>query len=307
MESARNLREGQTYSGSSLASRYASFVKLPHTLFALPFAGVGVILASYTTTTLHPLALVWIVLAFTSARFAAMAFNRLVDRKYDAANPRTAMRELPSGKLTINQARIAIVVTSVVFIASAWMLNPLCGKLSFVALAWVFFYSYAKRFTALSHYVLGWSLAISPVGAYLAITGQWSQPWYALVVLAVGVVCWVSGFDIVYAIQDIDFDRKTGLHSLPARLGLKKSLVLSRVMHIAAASAFMALASFHLFPVGVAYIVGVGFIGGLLVYEHRLVKGPIDMKKIDRAFFLMNVIVSTSFFAFTLLDRLLQN
>src|SRR5437870_721056 len=172
------VREGQTYSGESLASRYASLVKLPHTLFALPFAGVGVILAS-NFASFTPVDVVWVVLAFTSARFAAMGFNRIVDRAYDAANPRTRMREIPAGKLTVSQAAVSVAIASVVFVVSAWMLNPLCGKLSFVALAWVFFYSYAKRFTALSHYVLGWSLAISPVGAYLAITGQWSSPWYA--------------------------------------------------------------------------------------------------------------------------------
>lgn len=307
MESVRNLngREGQTYDGSSLLSRYASFVKLPHTLFALPFAGVGVILASYfAAITLRECG--WVLFAFTTARFAAMGFNRIVDRDYDARNPRTSMRELPAGKLSVAQASIAVVGASALFVLSAWQLNPLCGKLALVAIAWIFFYSYAKRFTALSHYVLGWSLAIAPVGAFLAVTGRWSEPWYALIVLALGVVFWVSGFDIVYAIQDIDFDRKTRLHSLPARLGLKRSLRLSRLMHVCAVCAFAAILAFQLFPVGTLYAVGVGFMGGLLVYEHHLVSGPIDMQKVDRAFFKMNVIVSTSFFAFTLLDRLMQ-
>ena len=306
MDEARpvNTREGQTYAGSSLASRYASFVKLPHTLFALPFAGVGALLASYTHSDRVTLEKVlWILVAFTAARFAAMGFNRIVDRAHDAKNPRTAMREIPAGKLTVRQAWIAVVLASILFIAAAWQLNELTGWLAPIALLWVFFYSYTKRFTSFSHYVLGLSLAIAPVGAYLAITGEWSTPWYALVVLAAAVMAWVSGFDVVYAIQDIDFDRANNLHSMPARLGVKRALLLSRVMHMVAVALFVAVLAFQLFPVGMLYAVGVGFMGGLLVYEHRLVRGPLDMKKIDRAFFQLNVMVSTSFFLFTLADR----
>jgi 4-hydroxybenzoate polyprenyltransferase len=299
-----NTREGQTYAGSSLASRYASFVKLPHTLFALPFAGVGALLASYSFGDRITFAkIVWILVAFTAARFAAMGFNRIVDRAHDAKNPRTAMRELPAGKLTVRQAWAAVIVASLVFIAAAWQLNELTGWLAPIALAWIFFYSYTKRFTSFSHYVLGLSLAIAPVGAYLAITGEWSTPWYALVVLATAVMAWVSGFDVVYAIQDIDFDRANKLHSMPARLGVKRALLLSRVMHMLAVALFVAILAFQLFPVGLFYAVGVGFMGGLLVYEHRLVRGPLDMKRIDRAFFQLNVMVSTSFFLFTLADR----
>jgi 4-hydroxybenzoate polyprenyltransferase len=299
-----NIREGQTYAGSSLASRYASFVKLPHTLFALPFAGVGAILASYTFGDRITFAkIVWILVAFTAARFAAMGFNRIVDRAHDAKNPRTAMRELPAGKLTVGQAWAAVIVASIVFIVTAWQLNELTGWLAPIALAWIFFYSYTKRFTSFSHYVLGLSLAIAPVGAYLAITGEWSTPWFALVVLAAAVMAWVSGFDVVYAIQDIDFDRANQLHSMPARLGVKRALLLSRVMHMVAVALFVAILAFQLFPVGLFYAVGVGFMGGLLVYEHRLVRGPLDMKRIDRAFFQLNVMVSTSFFLFTLADR----
>jgi 4-hydroxybenzoate polyprenyltransferase len=300
-----NKREGQTFAGTSLASRYASFVKLPHTLFALPFAGVGALLASHTHSgSVTLVKVLWIVVAFTAARFAAMGFNRIVDRAHDAKNPRTAMRELPAGKLTVTQAWIAVTIASIAFIAAAWQLNELTGWLAPIALAWIFFYSYTKRFTSFSHYVLGLSLAIAPVGAYLAITGEWSTPWYALVVLAAAVMAWVSGFDVVYAIQDIEFDRANNLHSMPARLGVKRALLLSRVMHMVAVALFVAILAFQLFPVGLFYAVGVGFMGGLLVYEHRLVRGPLDMKRIDRAFFQLNVMVSTSFFLFTLADRI---
>lgn len=300
-----SVREGQTYAGTSLLSRYASFVKLPHTLFALPFAGVGALLASYTYAEHVTVASIgWIVLAFTAARFAAMGFNRIADRTHDAKNPRTRMRELPAGKLSLPQAVAAVIVAAFIFMFSAWQLNPLCGWLSPVALAWVLFYSYTKRFTNLSHIVLGLALGIAPVGAYLAISGEWSQPAIALVVLAAAVMLWVAGFDVVYAIQDIDFDRANNLHSLPARLGAKRSLLLARLFHMAAVAAFVAILAFSLFPVGIFYAAGVGFMGGLLFYEHRIVSGgKLDLPRIDRAFFKMNVMVSTSFFLFTLLDR----
>jgi 4-hydroxybenzoate polyprenyltransferase len=301
-------REGQTFAGGSLAARYASFVKLPHTLFALPFAGVGAVLASHR----HPervnaTTLFWIVLAFTAARFAAMGFNRIVDREYDALNPRTRLRELPSGRLTLAQAGAAVAAASMVFVLAAWMLNPLCGALAPVALAWIFFYSYTKRFTRWAHLVLGLSLAIAPVGAYLAIAGAWPQPWYAPVVLALGVMFWVSGFDIIYALQDIEFDRRTGLHSVAARYGERKALALARAAHLAAVAAFLSLALFQLFPVHGFYLGGVAVMAGLLVYEHRVVRsggGPLDLPRIDRAFFRANIAVSTSFFAFTLFDRI---
>lgn len=300
------LREGQTFGGESLLARYASFVKLPHTLFALPFAGVGATLASYThahNITLRNVLL--IVVAFTAARFAAMGFNRIVDRFHDAQNPRTRMRELPAGKLSVTQAWVAVIVASLLFILAAFSINRLCGVLAPVALAWIFFYSYTKRFTRFAHLVLGLSLGIAPVGAYLAVSGEWSQPAAALLVLAGAVMLWVAGFDIVYAIQDIDFDRAHKLYSLPAKLGAKRSISLARLLHMAAVAAFVAILAFRLFPVGAFYAVGVGLMGGLLFYEHRIVSGgTLDLQRIDRAFFKMNVMVSTSFFVFTLLDRI---
>lgn len=302
--------EGQTFAGESLLARYASFVKLPHTLFALPFTGVGAVLASYRyPQNITLTSILWIVVAFTSARFAAMGFNRIVDREHDAANPRTQMRELPSGKLTITQASASVIIASALFIFASFQLNALCGWLSPVALAWIFFYSYTKRFTSWSHWVLGLSLGIAPVGAYLAIAGEWSQPPWALPLLAAAVMLWVAGFDIVYAVQDLDFDRQRGLHSIPARLGLERSLLAARVVHALSVATFALIAFLRPFPVNWLFATAVGLMAGLLYYEHLIVRprdnrAP-DLKHIDRAFFRLNIIVSISFFVFTLLDRVL--
>lgn len=304
------VREGQTFAGDSLIARYASFVKLPHTLFALPFAGVGAILGSRVRPEGVSLAaLLWILLAFTAARFAAMGFNRIVDRRHDALNPRTRLRELPSGKLSVGQASIAVGVAAALFVFAAWRLNPLCGMLSPLALGWIFFYSYAKRFTALAHAVLGFSLAIAPVGAYLAVTGAWSQPWWGLLLLAAGVTFWVAGFDIIYAVQDEAFDRAHGLHSIPAWLGMQRALDVARFLHFLSMVAFFGVWVVRAFPIGWLYLGGVGVMAVLLHIEHASLgeqKGePLDVARIDRAFFRVNVIVSTSIFAATLLDRLL--
>ena len=302
--------EGQTFQGDSLAARYASFVKLPHTLFALPFAGVGATLASYRYgPNVTVASLLWILVAFTAARFAAMGFNRIVDRDHDAANPRTRMRELPSGRLTLNQARAAVGAASLLFIFAAFQLNPLCGWLAPLALAWTFFYSYTKRFTSWSHWVLGLSLGIAPVGAYLAVAGEWAQPPWSLVLLAGAVMLWVAGFDIVYALQDLDFDRQRGLHSMPARLGQKKALLAARLVHVLSVACFGAIAFLRPFPVNWLFAAAVGLMAGLLYYEHVVVSPrgdrPLDLKRVDRAFFKLNIIVSISFFLLTLLDRLL--
>lgn len=303
-------REGQTFGGGSLVARYASFVKLPHTFFALPFAGVGAVLASHAyPDNVTVAAIGWILLAFTAARFAAMGFNRVVDRRYDSLNPRTAARELPAGRLRTSQAVGAVAVASVTFIFAAYMLNPLCARLAPFALAWVLLYSYTKRFTAWAHHVLGIALGIAPAGAFLAIAGVWPDPWYALPVLVTAVMFWVAGFDIIYAVQDVDFDREHGLHSLPARYGARRALLLARLFHGASFLLFAAILVIGLFPVGPLYAGGVVVMAGLLVHEHRLV-GPgnasaLDVARIDRAFFRANVTVSTSFFLFTLLDRVL--
>ena len=169
------VREGQTFAGASRLATYASFVKLPHTVFALPFALVGVVIASYRHVVTWPM-LGWVVLAFTAARFAAMGFNRIVDREYDARNPRTRMRELPRGAMSVREAWTSVAIASVVFVAAAGMLNRLCLLLSPIALAWVFFYSFTKRFTRFAHLALGLGMSIAPVGGYLAVTGRWSEP-----------------------------------------------------------------------------------------------------------------------------------
>lgn len=301
--------EGQTFEGTSLAARYASFVKLPHTFFALPFAGVGAVLASYQYAAgLTWMAALWIVVAFTAARFAAMGFNRIVDRRWDALNPRTARRELPSGKLSTRQATVAVTVATLLFVVAAWMLNPLCGMLAPVALAAVFFYSYAKRFTRWAHHLLGLALGIAPSGAYLAVAGVWPAPWYALPVLSAAVMFWVAGFDVIYAVQDIEFDRQHGLHSIPAKHGARTSFTLARLFHAVSVGLFLSIAAFDMFPVGRWYLVGITAVVLLLFYEHAAVKraesGKLDLAVIDRAFFRTNVAVSTTIFAFTLIDRL---
>jgi 4-hydroxybenzoate polyprenyltransferase len=309
--SSAHRREGQTYDGHSLAARFASLVKLPHTFFALPFAGVGAVLASYRYgdgVTVGSIG--WIVLAFTAARFAAMGFNRIVDRHYDSLNPRTAARELPAGRLTVAQAASSVAAASATFILAAWMLNPLCGWLSPVALGWIFFYSYTKRFTSWAHHVLGLALGIAPAGAFLAISGAWPEPWYGLPVLAAGVTFWVAGFDVIYSVQDVEFDRRHGLHSLPVRYGPAGALRLARVFHLLSFALLAAIAGLGLFPVGMLYLGGLAVMAGLLAYEHLLIgtgdPARLDLPRIDRAFFHANVAVSTSLFAFTLLDRLLH-
>ena len=225
--SSSTVREGQTFAGVSRWIRYANFVKLPHTIFALPFALVGAILASYDHA-LGPPSVAWIVIAFTAARFAAMGFNRVVDRQIDAQNPRTAMREIPAGALGVREAMLAVVLASALFFVAAWRLNPLCALLSPVALAWVLLYSYTKRFTRLAHMALGLGLGIAPVGGYLAVAGEWSDPWWLLIALAAAVMTWVGGFDILYALQDIEFDRAQGLHSIPASLGIRRAILIAR-------------------------------------------------------------------------------
>ena len=295
-------REGQTFAGPSALARWASFVKLPHTVFALPFALTGVVLASrIVMPTIGQVG--WVVLAFTAARFAAMAFNRIVDRDVDAKNPRTKMREIPSGALQLGQAKASVVLAGIVFVFASWMLNPLCGMLSPIALAWVLFYSYGKRFTRWSHLVLGLGLGIAPAGGYLAVTGAWSNPVWMLPVLALAVMTWSGGFDILYALQDVAFDRANGLFSLPAALGAPRALNVARVLHIGTVL-LLALVGWATGG-GVLYALGVAVVAMLLAYEHSLVN-PDDLSKLDAAFFTMNGVISITFFTFVLLERLLH-
>jgi 4-hydroxybenzoate polyprenyltransferase len=295
-------REGQTFDGGSRLVRYVNFVKLPHTVFALPFALVGATLASFTRgVTLATVG--WIVLAFTAARFAAMGFNRIVDRKIDARNPRTANREIPSGALGVGEATLAVALASAVFVVAAWRLNPLCAALSPIALGWVLWYSYTKRFTHWSHVVLGVGLAIAPVGGYLAVAGEWSTPWWMLIALAVGVSSWTAGFDILYALQDEEFDRRERLHSIPVVFGRAGALAIARGLHVLTIVSLAAAGT--AVPVGWLYAAGVGVAAGLLLYEHSLVRGD-DLSRLDAAFFTMNGVISLTFFGFVLAERLVR-
>lgn len=299
--SAVSAREGQTLGGTSRLVRYVNFVKLPHTVFALPFALVGVVLASRVAPVTASL-VAWVILAFTSARFAAMGFNRIADRHIDARNPRTAMRELPSGSMTLMEASASVAVASLVFFVAAWRINPLCLMLSPLALAWVLFYSFTKRFTRWAHLVLGLGLGIAPAGGYLAVTGQWSSPWWLLPVLATAVMCWVGGFDIFYALQDTEFDRALGLHSVPARMGAARALLVSRVLHAVTVTGLAAAGlAVH---AGWLYFVGVAVAAAILAWEHSLVTAD-DHSKLDAAFFNMNGILSVTFFLFVLAERVL--
>jgi len=282
--------------------RYANMVKLPHTVFALPFALVGVTLASYVAPVTVG-AVFWVVVAFTAARFAAMGFNRIIDRDIDAINPRTRGREIPSGLLGVGGAATAVALACALFLAAAWQLNPLCLALSPVALAWVLFYSFTKRFTRWCHIVLGIGLSIAPVGGYLAIAGHWSEPWWLLVALATAVATWVGGFDILYALQDIDFDRSQKLHSLPAALGERRALNVARLLHTVTVSMLAAVGLAT--GAGWLFAAGVTVAACLLLYEHSLVK-PGDLSRLDAAFFTMNGVISITFFAFVIAERFVR-
>ena len=295
-------REGQTIVGTGRFVRYANFVKLPHTVFALPFALVGVTLASYSAP-VSVARVAWVVLAFTAARFAAMGFNRIADAQIDARNPRTAMRELPAGAMSMTEAWGAVLLAVAVFELAAFQLNGLCLALSPLAIAWVFFYSYTKRFTRWSHLVLGLGLGIAPVGGYLAISGSWSDPWWMLVALAAAVMCWTAGFDVFYALQDVEFDRANGLFSLPAKLGARESLIVARVLHVATVVLLAAVGmATH---AGALYGAGVAVAATLLAYENSLVRAD-DISKVGRAFFTINMALSSVFFAFVLAERLFR-
>jgi 4-hydroxybenzoate polyprenyltransferase len=276
---------------------YGRMIKFEHSIFALPFALSGALLAA-ATHGIRPSRLAWIVIAMVAARSAAMGFNRLVDRHIDAHNPRTARRELPSGDMSVTAVALFVVLSSVVLVLASWQLNRLCLMLSPVALAIIFAYSYTKRFTWASHLVLGVALALAPLGAWIAVTGRFDLP---PVILGLSVMSWVAGFDILYSCQDHEFDQGAGLHSVPVRFGLVGALRLARFLHLLAV----------LFMVGlgvsaglqVVYFVGVAAIAGLLLYEHRLVT-PQDLTQVGTAFMTLNSLVSVAFFVFTLADLL---
>jgi 4-hydroxybenzoate polyprenyltransferase len=293
-------REGQTFTGDSLLTSYINFVKLPHTLFALPFALLGVLAASRTAPVTGRTVLL-VVIAFSAARWAAMGFNRIADRQFDARNPRTLNRELPQGRLSLTQAWISVLVAAAIFIGTAALLNPLCLLLSPLALAWILVYSVSKRFTWWPHLWLGISLAIAPVGGYLAVTGRWSEPTWMLLAITLAVATWVAGFDIFYALPDAGFDRDEGLRSAVVRLGESRAIRLAKLLHgitIPALALFGYGAGF-----GLWYYFGLMIATGILAYEHSLVR-PGELSQLDAAFFTMNGVMSVVVFFFALVDRI---
>jgi len=294
-------REGQTFAGESLLVRYVNFVKLPHTLFALPFALLGVLAASRLER-VTPRTVLLVVVAFSAARWAAMGFNRVADLRFDALNPRTRNRELPRGALTLGQAWSSIIAATALFVLAAWLLNPLCFLLSPLALAWVLIYSLSKRFTWWPHLWLGMSLAIAPVGGYLAVTGQWSHPAWLLLAVTVAVATWVAGFDIFYALPDAGFDLGQGLRSAVVRLGERRAILLAKLLHgvtVPALALFGWGAGF-----GPWYFAGLVVAAAILLYEHRLVR-PGDLTRLDAAFFTLHGVMSITVFVFALADRVL--
>jgi 4-hydroxybenzoate polyprenyltransferase len=275
---------------------YASFVRFSHSVFALPFALTGAVLAS-TEGALTWARVGWIVVAMVTARSAAMGFNRLADARYDAGNPRTAMRELPRGAMSRPEAALFVAVASALFVYAAWRLGPLCFWLSPVALAIVFWYSLAKRYTAYTQLFLGLAMAVAPVGGWIAAGGGagW-EPW--LLGLAIGA--WVGGFDILYACQDLEVDRAQGLQSIPVRFGVAGALRLSRAMHVVTVLALGSLAAVR--PLGPVYLIGVGLVAVLLAYEQSLVRAH-DLSQVKRAFDL-NGYVGILYLIVTALDVL---
>lgn len=272
-------------------------IKFSHTIFAFPFALMGVVLAALANGKPPSVGQVfWICIAMVGARTAAMGLNRLIDAKIDAKNPRTADRHIPAGNVSVGEASLFIAVALVLFFFAAWMLNPLCLKLAPVALAFFVLYAYCKRFTHFAHVVLGICLAAAPIGAWVALRGDLGWP---VISLGIAVLFWVSGFDIFYALQDYDYDVEHGLHSIPSKLGKEKSFLLARIFH-ALMVLFLLLAILGS-GLGSIYVIGVFVVALLLFYEHLLVK-PDDLSKLDAAFFNMNGYISVTIFIFTLID-----
>ena len=264
-------------------------IKFEHTLFALPFAFLGAVLAADGLPTLWQI--LWITVAMFGARSAAMTFNRIIDRKYDAENPRTANRELPSGKLSVSFAWAFFIASVALFELAAYSLNWLTFALSPVALLSILGYSYAKRFTSFAHLILGWSLAISPTAAWIAVRGAIDDEIPLL--LSLLVMMWTAGFDVLYACQDFEFDKNAGLRSIPARFGIKNSLKIARLFHL---QAFIVLLILY-FATGLGWLafLGVLLVGALMIYQHTLVK-PHDLSKMNAAFFTTNAFVSVILF-----------
>ncbi len=278
---------------------YGRMIKFSHTLFALPFALSAVVLAFET----HPFSfwnLFWILLAMVGARSAAMGFNRVVDAAIDQKNERTATREIPSGVLSKKESWYFVIASSLLFIASAAMLSRLCFFLSFPVLFFLFFYSYTKRFTKYCHLFLGFAISLAPIGAWVAITGTLSA---GVVCLSLGLLTYIAGFDILYACQDIEFDQKEGLFSLPSKIGAKKAMLISSFLHGASfIFLFVMYLSFFMHPV---FLIFLAVIGVLLIAEHYLVR-PDDLTHINIAFFHVNSLISVLLFIGVLTQAFLK-
>lgn len=275
-------------------------IKFSHTVFAFPFALMGVVLASLANHRAPTIGQVfWVCLAMAGARTFAMGLNRIIDARIDAENPRTAERHLPAGKVAMGEAWLLVLGALALLLLAAWMLNPLCLKLAPVAIFFLVLYSYCKRFTALAHVVLGLCLAAAPVGAWIAVRGDIGWP---VIVLGLAVLFWVAGFDVFYALQDYEFDRDKGLYSIPARFGVERSFLVARIFH----AVMLGLLLLLLFSegLGLIYFLGVLVVAALLVYEHLLVR-PDDLSRLDAAFFNMNGYISVTIFLFTLTDALI--
>ena len=273
-------------------------IKFEHTIFALPFAIMSAFIASDGFPRLDKLG--WILVAMVGARSCAMAFNRLADAEIDRANPRTAMRAIPTGLITKGAVWVFTLFSAALLVFAAYMLNPLAFGLSPVALVVIMGYSYTKRFTALSHLWLGLSLSIAPVGAWIAIEGRFA--WLPML-LGLAVLLWTAGFDIIYACQDLDFDRRSGLYSIPARVGIRGGLWISSVLHVVMVAVLIGVTLLTNF--GVLYLIGVGIVVIILTYEHAIVT-PNDFSRVNLAFFTLNGMVSLVLMGLSVADTLLR-
>jgi 4-hydroxybenzoate polyprenyltransferase len=275
-------------------SVYLRMIKFEHSVFALPFAFVSALLAASGVPELSKV--FWIVVAMVGARSGAMGLNRVIDREIDLNNPRTSGREIPRGAISVSAAMALVAVSFVLMVFAAYMLNPLCLMLSPVAIAVLLIYSYTKRFTWMSHFALGLAISGAPLGAWVAVRGSLDLE---IVPLATAVIFWLAGFDVLYALQDVDFDRKFGLFSIPKRFGIRVSLMLARIFH--ATSFGLLVTTGLLFGAGGLYWAGMVLTAGLFLYEHSLVRED-DLSRLDIAFFNMNGYISVTVFVFTLMD-----
>jgi 4-hydroxybenzoate polyprenyltransferase len=276
---------------------YLKMIKFSHSVFALPFAFTSAILAASGVPTIKQI--FWIAVAMVGARSGAMGMNRIIDRRIDAKNPRTEQRELPTGRIKVRDAAIFVLISFAVLIFAAYNLNPLCFKLAPLAILIVIIYSYTKRFTWTSHFILGLAISGAPLGAWIAVRGTLD---IEIVPLCVGIVFWLAGFDTLYALQDIEFDRSHGLYSIPRRFGIKKAILFSRIFHFI--TMCMLAITGIIFNLNFIYWIGMAAVAGLLLYEHSLVKAD-DLSRLNMAFFNMNGYISITVFVFTLVALLL--